>query len=54
MKKVYIVFESVKWDGETMLRAYEYKSDADAFEEMMNNDNTQPHLSYYVEEVDVF
>lgn len=52
--KVYLVFESVKYEGDTFIAAYINELDANKHADKLNTDETASHMvRYYVEPVDV-
>jgi len=50
MKNVYIVLERIPYEGDTVMRVYENKDDAEAYAKYLDNNNDFGHLEYKVEE----
>lgn len=50
MKYVYVVLEHVPYEGDTVMRVYENKEDAEAYAKILEDDNEFGLYEYIVEE----
>ena len=50
MKSVFVVLEHVPYEGDTVMRIYDNKEDAEAYASILEKENVFGHLEYKVEE----
>ena len=50
MKNVYIVIEHIPYEGDTVMRVYENKDDADAYAKELEESDTSSYFEYKVHE----
>ena len=50
MKNVYIVIEHIPYEGDTVMRVYENKDDAEAYAKELEESDTHSYFEYKVHE----
>ncbi len=50
MKNVYVVIEHIPYEGDTIMRVYENKDDAEAHAKYLENDDELGYFEYKVQE----
>ena len=50
MKNVYVVLEHIPYEGDTVMRVYENKDDAEAYAKTLEEDNDHGYFEYKVHE----
>ena len=54
MKTVYIVIEHIPYEGDTVMRVYENKDDAEAYAKYLEESDTSSYFEYKVHEEKVW
>jgi hypothetical protein len=53
MKNVYVVIEHIPYEGDTIMRVYENKDDAEAYAKELEESDTHSYFEYKVQEENV-